>query len=246
MIFTPETNITALPAINYFAFYRQYSIYMAGAADYFQMSSTIKNELIWLLQKKDSPENIITKLENSKVGLLDALNMEARPIKALACLWREEIFEGKRIPVFCDVEDDNSLEKVALELYEQLNLPYFVLVTECGLIYNKLQKQLSKAYPKLFPIDNAPFLAAQDAIRRIDLDNENSLLEELTTIQTVFLQAYKPLPLISDEQDFKDEYWTQIFMLAAEAGFSQSDLKTNSISYFYSKLQKRNSGKKEE
>jgi hypothetical protein len=235
-----ETNIAALPAINYFAFYRQYKIFESGALPYFQQASRLRNELIMLLRQKDTTENLIIKLENSKVGLQDALQIEVRPLLAMACLATEETFEGKRLPILCNVSSDTELTKLAVEFYDNLDLPYYTIIGEVGLIFDKLQRQLSKAFPKLFETDLTPFISAQDALRRIDVENENSIFEELQNIQATFLQAHKPLALLGEEQNFSDAYWTETFMLADKLGMSQEYLSKNSISNFYAKLQNSN------
>jgi hypothetical protein len=234
-----ETNIAALPALNYFAFYRQYKIFEAGAAPYFQESKRIRDEVIYLLREGDTPANLITKLENSKQGLLDGLQIELRPLLALSCLCTEQTFEGKRMPVSCNVANDEALNKLAIEIYDNYNSDYFAMITHVGIMFEKMQRQLSKAFPKLFETDLAPFVAAQAAIRRIDLEDEDSLMAELRNIQTAFLQAHKPLALISDEQNFDDAYWTETFQLADKLGMSQADLAINSISAYFAKLQNR-------
>lgn len=243
-LFIPETNISSLAALNYFAFYRQYRIFDASALPYFQKCVSIRNEVIMLLSQKDTIENIIVKLQNSKVGLLDALQIEIRPLLAYSCLIQSEVFEGKQIPISYNIANDEDLNKLALEIYYAADLPYLHLITEVGLVFDKLQKQLSKAFPKMFETDITPFLAAQDAIRRMDVEDENSLIEELNTIQTIFLQAHKHLALISEEQNFDDAYWTQIFMLAENIGMSQEDLRKNSIHFFYAKLQNKQDANK--
>jgi hypothetical protein len=232
-----ETNITSLPAINYFAFFKHYRLFDAAGNNIFQESVAIKNQVIKLLRSKDKPENIILKLENSKIGLADSLNANARALWALACLCTKIEFEGKLMSSNLNAANDEEVNELGLQIYEELNIPYFELITEIGLVYQKLQRQLTKAYPECFKIDNAPFTAVQDAIRRMNVEDENSLLTELQNIQNVFLLAEQTTDLLGESANFEETYWAELLGLANNLGFTQEQLQKNSIAMFYASLQ---------